>query len=57
MTEEAAKVPPLTYREEDYQQVEELYRQVNGKEPPADREELLPTTYLPYREDLSLIHI
>ncbi len=51
VTEEAAKVPPLTYSEEDYQQVEELYRQVNGKEPPADREELLPTTYLPYRED------
>lgn len=52
MCEEAKKVPPLTYTEEEYKEVCELYRQVNGKEPPEDREELLPKKYLPYRETL-----
>lgn len=55
MTEEAVKVPPLSYTEEEYEVTRELYRQVNGKEPPADSEELLPTGCLPYREGMGLV--
>lgn len=50
MAEEADKVPRLSYTAEEYRMVRELYRQVNGAEPPEDNEELLPTDYLPYRE-------
>ena len=52
MVREARKVPPLTYTEDEYKMTEELYRQVNQAEPPKDREELLPTTFLPHRETL-----
>lgn len=52
MCEEAGKVPPLIYEREEYEMVRQLYRQVNHAEPPEDDEELLPTKYLPYREEL-----
>lgn len=52
LADEVAKVPAFTYTEEEYETVRELYRQVNGVEPPEDNEELLPTTYMPYREEL-----
>lgn len=51
IAETAPKVPKLEYTEEEYGIVRELYRAVNGSEPPVDKEELLPTGYLPYREE------
>ena len=50
-SDEAAKVPPLTYTQEEYEAVRELYRQVNREEPPTDPEELLPTGCMPYRKE------
>lgn len=50
VAEEAAKVPALSYEEEDYEKARELYKNVTGKNAPADNEELLPTHCLPYRE-------
>ncbi len=52
LQQEAKKVPPLTYTEEEYKLAREHYRSLFGEEPPKDSE-LIPSGVRPFTEDKS----